>query len=137
MQTTLYTGNFYSLKDDRQTMDATTQPQKVITWQTNTNGKMACPKFIHIDLAPSDMISEKDIFNKVFLIRTRDNSYPPIKVQIVDLLRIPFGKLPASFMWASHGMMDTTFTNYFFSLYQPDFSFNKLMAVYYYLQLFT
>jgi hypothetical protein len=107
--------------------------QKVITFKTNYNNKLDCKCFPHIDIAPVGGIRESEMEETVFEIRTRDNSHPPVKTKLVNLLRLPLWQISDALTYPSHGVDSTTFQEMMVVDNQADFS--KSMAVYFYERL--
>ncbi len=80
---------------------------KKISLQTNYNGKLACDRFIHVDVAPSRAITETELRETVFEIHTADESHPPVFAQVDDMCRITLQELLNTntvFTWCSHAM---------------------------------
>lgn len=78
---------------------------KTIYIQTNYNNKLACDAFVHIDVSPKGPITQSQLDNTDFEIRTADNSYPPVKAKVVDIINSTLTKVAySSVTWPSHGM---------------------------------
>lgn len=104
--------------------------QKTITLRTNYNNKLACSCFAHIDLAPAAGIPESTLNTTVFEIRTSDNSHPPVKAKLINLIRVPLWKVCDALSYPSHGMDSLSFQEWM--LQNNNVDFEKQMAVYYY-----
>lgn len=87
-------------------------PQKTITWDTNFNGKMACSRFPHIDLAPEKMPDANVLKNAVIKIQTADKSHQPVVVQIDSIIPFRLAELSNIHTWPSHGMDTTDFIHW-------------------------
>jgi hypothetical protein len=103
---------------------------KIITLKTNYNTKLECKCFVHIDIAPTDRIPESKLEETVIEIRTADNSHPPVKTKLVNLLRLPLWQVSDAITYPSHGMDSTTFQE--MMVVDNNADFNKAMAVYFY-----
>jgi len=79
---------------------------------TNFNNKLACPRFIHIDLAPKSGIPESILEKAEYEIRTEDNSHSPVKVKLDDLCRMSIDKISGLVTWQSHGMTRIEFIDF-------------------------
>lgn len=82
---------------------------KTITLKTNYNQKIGCDNFLHIDLAPAGGIPESKLNGTVIEIRTMDNSHPPVKTKLVNLVRLPLWKICDLISYPSHGMDSVSF----------------------------
>lgn len=104
---------------------------KRIVLQTNYNGKLHCDTFTHIDVAPKGTITESIAENLVAEIYCKDNSHPPVKAKLVDLLRLPLHQLSMVLTWPSHGM---TFPQYldWITARSPSITLHTPMAIYFY-----
>jgi hypothetical protein len=87
--------------------------KKVIKWETNLNGKLGCTGMVHIDKAPAQPIPERDLDDTVIEIQTLDNSYPPVKYILRDLLRLPLHEVRSIMSVPSHGMDSFEFAKWF------------------------
>lgn len=105
--------------------------QKVITLKTNYNTKLDCKCFVHIDIAPAGGIPESKMDDTIIEIRTADNSHPPVKTKLVNLLRLPLWKISDAVTYPSHGMDSTAFQEMMI-LTSDHMSPDKAMAVYFY-----
>lgn len=103
---------------------------KVITFRTNYNTKLDCKCFTHVDTAPPGGIPESQLDEMIFEIRTADNSHPPVKTKLVNLLRLPLWKVSDAITYPSHGMNSTDFQEMMVVSNNADF--DKAMAVYFY-----
>lgn len=99
-------------------MNTTTPQKRVITIDTNFNGKMDCQHFIHLDLAPMGRLTEEIADKNLIEIKTKDGSHPPVVCRLVDLARFPLVKTNQAFTMVSHGMMANEFINYTMAKYQ-------------------
>lgn len=79
-------------------------PTTILNLKTNYNGKMACRRFLHIDLAPARRITETEMNEKQFLVKTDDGSHQPITVRMIDLSRLRVHDLNNTYTSLSHGM---------------------------------
>lgn len=104
--------------------------QKTITFKTNYNTKLECKCFVHIDIAPVGGITESKMSESIIEIRTADNSHPPVKTKLVNLLRLQLWQINDALTYPSHGMDSTAFQEMMVIDNQADF--NKPMAVYFY-----
>lgn len=95
---------------------------------TNFNNKLDCPHFVHIDKAPPGLLRAA---NTVFELRTADNSHPPVKVKISDLIRVKLREVRSYLSWQSHGMDGYTFKSWALSHYK-DLSAESELAVYFF-----
>ncbi len=75
-----------------------------INFRTNYNNKLACPHFIHLDIAPRNPIPESKLDSTVIEIATTDQSHPPVQKKCVDLARVKFKDVSGIFFYVSHGM---------------------------------
>lgn len=104
--------------------------QKVITFKTNYNNKLACQCFPHIDIAPAGGIPESKLNDTIIEIRTADNSHPPVKTKLINLIRLKLWQVSDALSYPSHGMDSTAFQEWMIT--HNDISFDKSMAVYFY-----
>ncbi len=108
---------------------------KTITWETNFNNKMVCDAFVHIDIAPRRKPLHSELDRTIVEIRTADQSHPPTKNRLYDMLFIPFKELSDQLAFSSHGMTAMELANYFFNKHQSEnFSWNTEVAIYFYLK---
>jgi hypothetical protein len=104
--------------------------QKVITFKTNYNNKLGCKVFPHIDVAPATGIPESKLEERIIEIRTADNSHPPVKTKLINLLRLPLWQVSDALTYPSHGMDSTAFQE--MMILNNDITPDKPMAVYFY-----
>ncbi|MGN6293784.1 MAG: hypothetical protein ACTHMV_13655 [Chitinophagaceae bacterium] len=78
--------------------------RKKITFETNYNQKLDCPRFIHVDLAPPRLIPEAELNSTVVEIHTKDGSHQPVLAKVVDLCRLTLDNMNTAFTWCSHEM---------------------------------
>jgi hypothetical protein len=104
---------------------------KTIYLPTNFNNKLACDFFIHIDEAPRSGIPESKLENTVIEIRTSDNSHPPVKTKMKDIIRLPLGDLSSALTWQSHGIDSIGFVKTTIQ-HKPKLNIKSPMAVYFY-----
>lgn len=103
---------------------------KIITFKTNYNNKLDCKCFPHIDIAPNTGIPESKLSDTVIEIRTADNSHPPVKTKLVNLLRLPLWQVNDALTYPSHGCNSTSFQE--MMVMENSADFDKQMAVYFY-----
>lgn len=103
---------------------------KTITWDTNLNGKLACGRFPHIDLAPARMPSLQELDSTVILIRVADGSHEPVQVKIDSIVPLPLTRLSNVHTWPSHGMDTASFIE--MQHLKKQVSKETQFAVYYY-----
>jgi hypothetical protein len=103
---------------------------KIITFQTNYNNKMGCECFTHIDVAPASRIPESRLEDTTIEIRTADQSHPPVKAKLIDLIRIPLGGITDYLTYPSHGVDSRSFQDKMVT--ENQFTREKQMAVYFY-----
>lgn len=103
----------------------------VITLSTNFNNKLGCEVFLHISFAPPSPLPESHIKNTLIEIRTADESFPPVTVELIDICRVPLGNIHSMASLASHAMDYHEFYNWFCDQY-PLAGCNTPVAVYYY-----
>lgn len=77
---------------------------KTIIWDTNFNGKLACNRFLHIDLAPAKLPTLKELDENTFLIKVADASAPPVEVKVEAIIPFKITELSNIHTWPSHGM---------------------------------
>lgn len=106
---------------------------KTIYLKTNYNNKLACSGFVHIDVAPKEFISESKLAALDLEIRTADNSHPPVKVKLVDLLRVELFHLSSVMTYPSHGVDAFTFAEKLMKE-NSELKTTSPMAVYYYVR---
>lgn len=82
---------------------------KTLNWPTNYNGKLACKRFIHIDLAPEKVPTGRQLKETTFTIEVADKSHPPVQVQVDSLVILRIGEIGNIHTWPSHGMSDADF----------------------------
>jgi hypothetical protein len=104
---------------------------KTIYLPTNFNNKLACSCFIHVDEAPRSGIPESRLEETVIEIRTSDNSHPPVKTKLFDIIRLKLGDLPTSLTWQSHAVDAITFAEKLLTD-KPKLNTSTPMAVYFY-----
>lgn len=102
-----------------------------ISIPTNYNGKLNCDCFIHIDEAPREGVPESKLKNTVVEIETKDNSHPPVRTVVKDLIRIRLGEITSALTWQSHGLEGYDFA-YQKIQENPKLTYYSLMAVYFY-----
>ena len=105
---------------------------KTIFWKTNYNNKMACAAFVHIDLAPKQRPLRKTLEETSIEIYTEDNSHPPVKALLYDLLFMPFEQVSDYLAFASNGMTAMELANFMFETHHPNFSWKTEVTVYFY-----
>lgn len=103
----------------------------IVTLRTNYNNKLDCLCFCHIDAAPGKPITETDLSTAVFEIRTVDNSHPPVKARLINLLRVPLKGLTDHLTLPSHGMNANEYYDWILS-HKPNYDCDSQMAVYFY-----
>lgn len=103
---------------------------KTIQWPTNINGKMACNRFAHIDLAPETMPSMATLEKTVVTIHAADRSHPPVKVKVDGIVPFRLGELSNIHTWPSHGLDSGDFINS--QLAKQRVHKDMMLAVYYY-----
>lgn len=103
---------------------------KIITLKTNYNNKLHCKCFPHIDIAPAGGIPESKMNDTIIEIRTADNSHPPVKTKLINLLRLPLWQVSDVITYPSHGCDSTSFQE--MMVLENNADFNKPMAVYFY-----
>ena len=106
---------------------------KTIYFKTNYNNKLATQAFLHIDVAPKDPIPESVIQNTQVEIRTADNSHPPVKAKLMDLLRLNLCDLAYIHTLPSHGLDTVPFIEKLMKE-NPELKPTSPMAVYYYVR---
>lgn len=89
---------------------------------------------VHISAAPLSGIGETALHRTVIEIHTADKSYPPTQWKLVDLCRLPLGKLQDCFTYPSHGLDFYDFYKQYKTVY-PSSDAETPMAVYFYLKL--
>lgn len=102
-----------------------------INFRTNYNNKLACPHFIHLDVAPPGPVPESKLENTVIVISTLDQSHPPVEKKVVDLLRIKFDDVTGLITHISHGMTKEEFVQ-LAAKEKKSITKETLMAIYYY-----
>jgi hypothetical protein len=105
--------------------------EKNLRFKTNYNNKMDCNWIPHLGLAPKNGVPESTMKATVFVIDTEDNSHPPIRAQLNDLVRIPLEKLPESFVNISHAMEMKEYLDQLFKD-NPGITPQTELAMYYY-----
>lgn len=108
---------------------------KTIQWDTNINGKMACTEFVHIDLAPEKMPSMDTLEKTILKIHAKDNSHPPIRAKVHNIVLFPLKELANIQTWPSHGMDSGDFINS--QLVGQRVHKDMQLAVYYYRRVDT
>lgn len=103
---------------------------KTITWDTNINGKLACERFAHIDLAPEKLPSRQALEQAMFKIQVADRSHQPVVVQIDSIVPFRLAELSNIHTWPSHGMDTTDFIHMQHLKKRVDK--DTMLAVYYY-----
>lgn len=109
-------------------------PHRTVFFDTNLNGKLAADHFIHIDLAPAKRIPESVLNGTIIEVKTKDDSHPPILVQVDDLARIPFSQIrniASCLTWCSHGMHSWDLAEHLKQRHQ-DITSNTEFAIYFY-----
>lgn len=105
---------------------------RTITWATNFNNKMSCAAMVHIDLAPYKKPIRSELENTIIEIYTADQSHPPIKAVLFDMLFLKLKRVSCLMTLASHGLDEIEFVTYMFDRYPGKVDFNTEVAVYYY-----
>lgn len=82
---------------------------KTILFETNYNGKLACDRFVHIDLAPEKPVPANVLENTVIEIQVADKSHPPVCVKVDSIIPFRIGELSNIHTWPSHGMDNAQF----------------------------
>lgn len=107
--------------------------QKTIYYRTNYNNKMSCHAHLHIDMAPREPLHQNQLDETIIEIRTSDNSHPPIKTKLNDLLRLPLNQLADIHTLPSHGMNAMEFVSKTLTE-NPKLNWDSPMAIYYYVK---
>lgn len=105
---------------------------RTITWSTNYNNKMGCDGMVHIDLAPFKKPIRSELENTIIEIYTSDQSHPPIKAVLFDMLFLKLNKVSCMMTMASHGLDEIEFVNFMFDKYPEKMDMNTELAVYFY-----
>lgn len=105
---------------------------RTVTWDTNYNGKMSNQGFLHIDLRPKREPLRSVVEKIEITIYTADNSHPPIKVKMLDLLIIRLKNISTAFTLASHGLEIFEFVNQFLNKFEGKLTMHDEVAIYYY-----
>lgn len=87
---------------------------------------------VHIDLAPFKRPLRSDLESTVIEIYTADQSHPPIKAILFDMLFIKLNRVSCLMTMASHGMDEMEFVNFMFEKYPGKMDMQTEVAVYYY-----
>lgn len=103
---------------------------KTIIWDTNFNGKLACNRFAHIDLAPEKMPSGRELNETVIQIEVADKSHPAVNTKIAHIVPFRLAELTNLHTWFSHGMDTSEFIHYQHIKKKVDK--DTMLAVYYY-----
>jgi len=103
---------------------------KTITWDTNFNGKLACNRFTHIDLAPEKQPTMQTLEETTITIQVADKSHTPIVVKIESIIPFTLGELSNIHTWPSHGMNTSDFINWQHE--KNKIRNDTMLAVYYY-----
>lgn len=82
---------------------------KIITWDTNVNGKLDCNRFAHVDLAPAKMPTLQELEQTLITIQVADKSHLPVVVKLDSIVPFPLTQLSNVHTWPSHGMDTATF----------------------------
>lgn len=82
---------------------------KTILFETNYNGKLACDRFVHIDLAPEKQVPMHVMEKTVIQIQVADQSHPPVHVKVDSIIPFRLGELSNIHTWPSHGMDNAQF----------------------------
>jgi hypothetical protein len=106
---------------------------KTVNFRTNYNNKLACPYFIHLDIAPArGSVPESVLDNTLIVISTMDGSHAPVRTRLYDLARFPLKELNDNLVMLSHGMTKDQFLDLL--LKKKGISADTELAVYYYHQ---
>lgn len=105
--------------------------KKTVTIPTNINGKLSCDAIVHISAAPATGIPEPTLQAAIIEIVAADQSFPPTDWKLVDLCRLPLGKLQNCFTFPSHGMDFYDFYHHYKTIY-PSADAETPMAIYFY-----
>ena len=106
--------------------------KRVITWATNYNNKMGCRAFVHIDLAPDRKPIRSEVERTIIEIRTADQSHPPVKKRLYDMMFIPFQQVTDQLAFSSHGMTASQLAEFLFNEYHPNFNWTTTVCIYFY-----
>lgn len=105
---------------------------KTITWATNFNNKLGCEAMVHIDLAPFKKPVRSELEATMIEIYTADQSHPPVKARLFDLLFVQLRKVSCLMTLPSHGMDEVQFARYMLDRYPDKLSLDSEVVVYYY-----
>jgi hypothetical protein len=107
---------------------------KTVNFRTNYNNKLACPYFIHLDIAPArGSVPESVLDNTLIVISTMDGSHAPVRTRLHDLSRFPLKDLHDNLVLLSHGMTKDKFLDLL--LAKKGVTLDTELAVYYYHQV--
>ena len=118
-------------------MSEVTAPPRIhkLTLPTNINGKLNCNGMLHIDKEPGMRIGQRQLDAFLIEIHTADNSHPPSRWKLVDMLRLPLYQLSSTITFPSHGMDMFAFAKDFISK-NANAGTTTPMAVYFYQRIF-
>lgn len=103
--------------------------QKIIL-KTNLNAKMAASGLVHISDAPAHSVPESAL-GKIYEMVARDDSHPPIKVQLISFQRFHLGEAIDQHTMPSHGLDACDFVMQYIEE-NPGVGLDKKLAAYYY-----
>lgn len=105
---------------------------KTIYIQTNYNNKLACDAFVHIDVSPKVAVTERMLESIDFEIRTIDNSHPPIKAKVVNIINSTLTKVAYSCVtWPSHAMDGAAYVKMVMDS-NPEINGDSQFSIYFY-----
>jgi len=103
---------------------------KIITWDTNFNGKLSCQRFVHIDLPPARMPTIEDLQKTTITIQVADHSHQPVQAEIEAIIPFRLAEISNIHTWPSHGMNTADFIHWLHQKKQA--GKDTQLAVYYY-----
>lgn len=106
--------------------------EKTIALKTDYNHKLACKRFIHLDIAPEKIIPGWDN-EPVFTFITKDGSHPPIEAKLLDIDTRPLNQMPSIYPSLSHGMDISTFVDQLLTQ-RPNIPLDQKMIIYFFEQ---
>lgn len=105
---------------------------KLITWDTNFNGKLDCNMFVHVDVAPAVLPSERAMADTIFQIQVSDNSHEPVQAKVVCIAPFRVAEILNMQTWPSHGMYTADLLTYLYTRKKVRITPDTMLAVYYY-----
>jgi hypothetical protein len=107
---------------------------KTVNFRTNYNNKLACPYFIHLDVAPArGSVTDSILDTTLIVISTMDGSHPPVRTKLYDLSRFALKDLHDNLALLSHGMTRDQFLD--IMLKKKGVTADTELAVYFYHQV--